>query len=172
MNFLTTTIIPPWVKYAAIALAALALYAFGRFDGTRIEGAKHQEYIAAQATKALRITKAQQKVVIQTEIEYRDRIKTIYVKGDVIEKKVPVYVTQADNDRCIIPSGFVRLYDAAWAGDPPGPATDSDRGPAGIPLSIVAETDAYNATSCRAWREQALGWREFYGTLKAATDGK
>ena len=43
---LAGVVLPGWAKWAAIALAALALYTFGRFDGTRIEAAKRHELIA------------------------------------------------------------------------------------------------------------------------------
>jgi hypothetical protein len=168
MNFLTA-VIPTWARWLILVLAALFLYAFGRMDGERIEGVKHLAYVAQQAQQGMKIVQAQQKVVTQTEIKYRDRIQTVYVKGDTIIKEVPTYVTQADNDRCTINAGFVRVYDAAWSGEPAGPAADPDREPAGVSLTDVAETDAFNAKVCKVWREQALGWREYFDGLKKAT---
>jgi hypothetical protein len=64
----------------------------------------------------------------------------------------------------------VRIYDAAWTGDDPGPAIDSDREAAGISLAQVAEVDVFNATACRAWREIALGQREYYTRLQSVTN--
>jgi hypothetical protein len=49
-------------------------------------------------------------------------------------------------------------------------AASSDRRAAGISIAEIAETDAFNATSYRDWREQALGLREFYLQLKAVTN--
>ncbi|WP_211462082.1 hypothetical protein [Collimonas silvisoli] len=106
----------------------------------------------------------------QTQIKYVDRINAIYVKGEEVEKQVPIYITQADNDRVAVNAGFVRLYDAAWSGDDPGPAADSDREPAGVSLAQIAAVNAGNATSCRAWRELALGLREYYARLKVVTN--
>jgi hypothetical protein len=169
MNILQA-IMPPWVRWTVLILAFGFTAMTFQMRGERIAGQRHIDYVTKQATQTVRIARAQSKVVVQAEIEYRDRIKKIYVKGDVIERKVPVYVTNADNDRCTISAGFVRVYDAAWSGEPTGPAADSDRGPAGVSLADVAETDVHNATSCRAWREQALGWRAFYRKLKEATD--
>ena len=163
-------VIPSWARWLALVLASLFFYAFGRLDGARIEGAKHLAYVAKQAEQSVKIVQAQQKVVTETEIKYRDRIQKIYVKGDVIEKEVPVYVTQADNDRCAVNVGFVRSYNAGWTGEPTGPAAESDREPSGVTLTGVAEIDAFNATACRAWRELALGLREHYEKLKAATE--
>ena len=64
----------------------------------------------------------------------------------------------------------MRLYDAAWSGEAAGPAADSDREPAGVSLAQVAEVDIFNATSCRAWREIALGLREHYTGLQSVTN--
>jgi hypothetical protein len=58
--------------------------------------------------------------------------------------------------------GFVRSYNAAWSGEPAGPAAGTDRDSAGIPLAEVAEADAHNAKARFAWRELALGFRDFY----------
>ena len=161
--------LPGWARWVAAAAAGLVVYLLGMLHGERSAGQQHVDYVNAQAARSVVIVKAQQKVVVQTEIKYRDRIKTVFVKGEEIEKLVPVYVTRADDDRFGVNAGFVRSYNAAWAGEPAGAATESDREPARIPLSDVADADAHNATVCRAWREQALGWREFYDTLKAAT---
>lgn len=163
-------ILPVVTRWACAAIAGAALYVLGMLQGERVAGQAHIDYVTAQAARSMAIVKSQEKVVVQTEIKYRDRIKTVYVKGDEIEKLVTVYVTRDDDDRFGVNAGFVRSYNAAWAGEPAGATVDADREPAGIPLSEVAEADAHNATACRAWREQALGWREFYASLKATTE--
>lgn len=162
-------VLPQWSTWLVAAVAGAALYVLGMLHGERAAGQQHVDYITAQAARSVVIAKAQAQVVVRTEIKYRDRIRTVFVKGAEIEKLVPVYVTRADDERFGVNAGFVRSYNAAWAGEPAGAADDADREPAGIPLSEVAETDAFNATACRAWREQALGWREFYGALSAVT---
>lgn len=159
--------LPPVVKYAVAAVAAVALYFLGMLKGERAAGESHIAYVEQRAAQDLHVAVAREKVVVRTEVEYRDRIKTIYVKGEEIEKLVPVYITRDDDQRFGVNAGFVRSFNAAWSGEPPGPAAESDREPAGIPLSEVGEVEAHNATTCRAWREQALGWREFYGRLRS-----
>ncbi|WP_156398054.1 hypothetical protein [Duganella sp. Root336D2] len=149
--------------------AASALLALGEIDGQRRAGQDHIDYVSAQAQRTVAIAKAQTKVVVQTEIKYRDRIKTIYLKGEVIEKQVPVYVTAVDNAECRINAGFVRSYNAAWSGEPAGTAASTDREPAGVPLAEVAEADAFNATACIAWRAKAIGLQEFYEEQRAIT---
>ncbi|KAG0320103.1 hypothetical protein BGZ97_000745 [Linnemannia gamsii] len=119
------------------------------------------------------LIEAQTKVVIQTEIQYRDRIKIVKEKGDTIIKEVPIYVNQADTEHFGVNVGFVRLYNAAFANEPAGPATESGgpatesgRRPAGISLAEITEVNAYNAGVCYRWREQALGLRAFYKELQ------
>lgn len=169
LDRLTGVLLPWWARWLVYALMMAVLLCLGEMDGQRRAGQRHVEYVTAQAARTVVIGQAQTKVVIQTETKYRDRIQKVYLKGEVIEKQVPVYVTRADDAAYGVNVGFVREYNAAWSGDDPGPAAESDRGPAGIPLSTIAEVDAHNATSCRAWREKALGIRELYQQLQAVT---
>ncbi len=96
-------------------------------------------------------------------IKYVDRVQVVRARAETIIKEVPVYVpAQADAD-CVINRGFVRLHDAAAAGDPglPDPAGDPDAAPAGVALSTVAETVADNYGTCHQVREQLIalqGW--------------
>ncbi|MGV8899999.1 MAG: hypothetical protein ACOH2B_12255 [Burkholderiaceae bacterium] len=163
-------VIPAWARWVCLACAGAIIFLFGQLHGERVAGQHHLDYVTAQAGQTVKVTKEQTKIVIQTEIEYRDRIQKIYIKGVEIEKQVPIYITPADNDRFGVNVGFVRSHNAAWSGELAGPAAESDREPAGIPLADVAYADASNATSCSAWREQALGLREFYRKLQAVTN--
>jgi hypothetical protein len=165
MNLLKEAL-PWWARWLALVSAAAVFGTIFYNKGKQDEGEKHIAYLNQQVGQTLKIAKAQQIVATQTQIKYVDRINTIYVKGEAIEKKVPIYITQADGARFAVNAGFVRLYDAAWSGDDPGPAADSDREPAGISLAQVAAVDAGNATSCRAWREIAIGLREYYTRLQ------
>ncbi|WP_211475089.1 hypothetical protein [Collimonas humicola] len=165
MNLLKE-VLPWWARWLAFVSAAAVFGTICYNKGKQDEGEKHIAYLNQQAERSIKIAKAQQIVVAQTQIKYVDRIKTIYVKGETIEKQVPIYITQADNVRFAVNAGFVRLYDAAWSGDDPGSASDSDREPAGISLTQVAEAEISNSRSCRAWRELALGLREYYTRLR------
>ena len=163
-------VLPWWARWLALVSAAAVFGTICYNKGKQDEGEKHIAYVNQQAERSIKIAKAQQLVVAQTQIKYVDRIKTIYVKGETIEKQVPIYITQADNVRFAVNAGFVRLYDAAWSGEDPRPAADSDREPAGISLAQVAAVDAGNATSCRAWQELVIGLREHYRRLQLTTN--
>lgn len=165
-----TQFVPWYVRVMVVLALGLASYRAGMLHGERVAGQAHIDYISAQAAQSVKVAQAQAKIVIEVQVKYVDRIKTIYKQGETIEKQVPIYVTAADDSACTINTGFVRVHDAAWVGEPTGAAASTDREPAGVPLAEVAETTAFNATACRAWREQALGLREFYKKMQAARE--
>jgi hypothetical protein len=169
---LSGLVLPWWAKWGALAALVLAAYGMGRLQEAHRGADALLAYVGQQAAQSARIVTRQAKVVTVVETKYRDRIQKIYVEGKQIEADIPQYITPADAGLFAVNAGFVRVVDAAWAGHPVGPASDSDRGPAGIPLDRIAEVEAGNATSCRAWREQALGWREFYAGQQVAVNGR
>jgi hypothetical protein len=164
-----TNLLPAPARWIALAGIAIVMYLLGMLHGERTAGQEHIDYVEAQAKRGLQVANARARVVVKTEVKYRDRIRTIYVKGEEIEKQVPVLVTPDDDLLDGVSVGFVRSFNAAWSGDAAGPAADSDRESAGIPLAEVAEADAHNAKSCRAWRELALGLREYYEAQQAVS---
>lgn len=169
---LSGVVLSPWAKWVAAAALLATVYGVGRLHEARRGADTMAEYQAKQAGQAVRIIDRQAKVVTVTETKYRDRIKTVYVQGATIENSIPDYVQPDDVGRFAVNAGFVRVLDAAWAGQAVGPAADTDREPAGIPLDQVAGAEVHNATSCRAWREQAIGWREFYARQQVAINGQ
>lgn len=170
LDKLAGCVLPAWSRWLLYVVLAEVCYCLGIIHGERVAGQQHIDYVTAQAAQTVAIARAQTKVVIKTEVEYRDRIQKIYLKGDEIEKQVLVYVTPVDDVRFGVNAGFVRAYNVAWSGDDAGPAGGSDREPAGLSLAEIADADAHNATSCRVWREQVIGLREFYTRLKLATE--
>jgi hypothetical protein len=161
-------IIPGWAKWLAIALAALALYGFGRLDGSRIKGAEFADYKAKQATESVRVLAARVQVLREIEVKYLPARAKIITQIQTIEKEIRVYVTQADDDRCQLNAGFLRVHNAAWSGADPPAAGESDREPAGVSLADAAEVAVHNAGACRQWREQALALRQAYELVRTA----
>lgn len=153
-----------WGVIAAL-LAGFGAWAWVKGDEHGTE--KLTDYIGKQAVETLRIADARVKIVTETQTEYVPVLQKIYVRGKTIEKEVKVYVTQADDAGCVVPVGFVREYNAAWQGSPPGSPVDADRGPSGVPLSSVAQADAGNATACLAYKAQRDGLIEFYRKQQA-----
>jgi len=165
-------VLPWWAKWLAFAALVAACSAFSYVRGDDHGTQKLVDYIGKQASQTVVIVKREVQVVTKVETKYRDRIQKIYVQGDQIENAIPEVLTPDVDRRLPLPAGFVRILDAAWSGQPLGPAADSDREPAIVPASVVAANETDNATSCRAWREQALGWREFYARQQVAINGR
>lgn len=169
MNFLSL-FSGPYAALAKWGVIAALLAAFGGWcwvKGNSHGSQKLFDYQKKEMAEAVRLAGVRTKIVTQTETKYRDRIKTVTVQGETIVKEVPVYVTKTDDAGCVIPVGFVRQYNAGWSGEPPGIAAEPDRQPSGVPLSAVAETDAFNATSCRVYKEQRDGLIDFYRKQQA-----
>lgn len=165
-------VLPGWAKWAAIALAALALYGVGRLDGTRIEATKRHELIARQAVASAKLLQARVEILREIEVKYLPARAKIITQTETIIKEVPIHVSKAADSACTVPAGFVRVHDTAFGFDDPAVAGEPDDGPAGIPLSQVAETIAHNAGACRQWREQALSLRLAYEAVRTAAPAK
>ena len=70
---------------------------------------------------------------------------------------------------CTINRGFVRLHDAAAAGELPEPARDTDAAAAGLALSTVAGTVAANYQTCHENAEQLRALQGWVREMDAAT---
>lgn len=166
------TILPWWAKWAALAALLAATFAAGMLHEAHHGVDRLADYIGKQAVASTVIVQKQGKNVVTVETVYRDRIQKIYVQGEAIEAHVSDYIPPAADRVFAVPVGLVRVLDAAWTGVPAGPAADSDREPSDVPVSELGRIEAGNAKSCRVWREQALGWREFYASQQVAINGK
>lgn len=160
----------PYALLAKWGVIGALLVAFGGWAW--VKGDEHgteklTAYIGKQAVETVRIGAARVVIVKEIETKYVDRVRVIYQRGATIEREVKVYVTQVDDAGCVVPVGFVREHNAAWAGAPAGPPAESDRGPSGLALSSVAEADAGNATTCRILKEQRDGLIVLYRRLQA-----
>ncbi|NML62278.1 hypothetical protein HHL21_14570 [Massilia sp. RP-1-19] len=172
MGRIASVAVPRWAMWAAVGVLAVSGYGTGRLHEARRGADAHAQYVAGQAEQVVVIVKKQTEVVTVVETKYRDRIHTIHTEGVAIESIIPDLITPADIERFAVNVGFVRLLDAGWDGSVAGPASDSDREPAGISLDEVAAVQVGNATSCRIWREQVYGWREFYAKQQVAVNGE
>ena len=117
-------------------------------------------------TAAVRERQAQATVKVVTQ--YVDRVRIVREKGETIIKEVPVYVPVQADAACTINRGFVRLHDAAAAGELPEPARDPDAAAAGLALSAVAGTVAANYQTCHENAEQLRALQTWVREMGAA----
>lgn len=161
-------LIPSWAwRWIALGLVMVSAAGFGWVKGNEHGTQKLTAYIGEQAAETVRLRSAKEKIVTLTETKWRTKIEKVIVQATQNEKEAKDHVTTKDDAGCTVTDGFVRVYDAAWQGQLAGPPAESDRGPSGIPLSQVAETDAHNAGACLAYKAQRDGLIEMYRKLQA-----
>ena len=145
----------PW-PYRLLALAALGvgLVGFGWIKGASHVQAQWDAAIQQQTLQTAATRQRQAQTTVKVVTEYVDRVRVVREKGDTIIKEVLVYVPVEADAACTINRGFVRLHDAAAAGELLKPAGDADAPAAGLALSAVAGTVAGNYQSCHENAEQ------------------
>ena len=157
----------PW-PYRLLALTALgiALVGFGWIKGASHVQARWDAAIQQQALQTAAIRERQAQATVKVVTQYVDRVRIVRETGETIIKEVPVYVPVQADAACTINRGFVRLHDAAAAGELPEPARDADAASAGIALSAVAGTLTANYQTCH---ENAVQLRALQEWARGAT---
>jgi hypothetical protein len=154
----------PWWAWLVVALLA-AGWLYG--ERQHVQGAAEVQArwdaaatIEAQQRRDLEVK--QDKVTTKVEIQYRDRVQTVKVKGDTIIKEIVRYVPIDSPD---LPPGFRVLHDAAAANELPDPAGIAYAAP--VPAATVAETVAANYTGCHANAVAIEEWQNWANRQKA-----
>lgn len=150
----------PWVLLAAgIAFvgACFASFHFGTsYEAGQQARAQQELRVQLQAEKDAAV-KAVQKAkddaamqIVDLELELLRAKDKVRVVTNTITKEVPVYVTKEADARCVVPTGFVGLWNRS-VGDPAGgdsaAATEASivlDAPSGVALSAVAEAAVAN----------------------------
>lgn len=164
-----------WKGYALVLVIGIALGTGGTWkvrDWMAAEAAlkaakadlRAARIVVDRTQDAAQITQDVAASVDQRQVETR----TIY---RTITERIPVYVTPEIDRAYTVPYGFVRLHDAAAVGAAPtlpdGTGQPADA-PSGIALSAVAGTVIDNYGQCYAWRDQLIGWQDWYRQQQAA----
>ena len=141
-------------RLLALAVLGIALVGFGW-----LKGASHVQAQWDAATTAQQLAQAQAQIrqaeaTVQVVTQYVDRIQVVREKGDTLIQEIPVYVPVQADAACTVHRGFVRLHDAAAAGELPQPTRDADAPAEGLALSAVAATVVTNYQTCHENAEQ------------------
>ena len=145
----------PWpYRLLALAVLGVALVGFGWIKGASHVQAQWDAAVQQQALQAAAARERQAQATVKVVTQYVDRVRVVREKGQTIIKEVSVYVPVQADAACTINRGFVRLHDAAAAGELPEPARDADAAASGLALSTVAATVAANYQTCHENAEQ------------------
>ena len=139
------TLIPWPYRLLAMAALAVALTGFGWIKGAEHVQTQWDAAVQQQTLQAITVRERQAEATVKVVTQYVDRVHVVREKGETIIKEVPVYVPVQADAACTINRGFVRLHDAAAAGELPEPAGDADAAAAGVALSAVATTVTTNS---------------------------
>ncbi len=162
------TLIPLPYRLLALVLLVAALIGTGWIKGAEHVQAKWDAAVQQQTLHAATVRHKQAEATVKVVTQYVDRVRVVREKGDTIIKEVPVYVPVQADAACSINRGFVRLHDAAAAGELPEPARDADAASAGIALSAVAGTVAANYQTCHENAEQLRALQAWVHEVTAA----
>ena len=158
----------PWpYRWLALVLLAAALFGFGWIKGAGHAQTQWDAAVQKQALQAAAVGERQAQATVKVVTQYVDRVRVVREKGDTIIKEVPVYVPVQADAACTINRGFVRLHDAAAAGELPETARDADAAPAGLALSAVAGTVAANYQTCHENAEQLRALQAWISEVRA-----
>lgn len=157
--------------FILVFLLLLAVYHEGRKSGKADADAAHSAQQQAAKDRVKELGAQSEKITADVSSRHDKAVTEIRWRTRYLTKEVPIYVTAEDDANCVVPDGFVSLYNAAAEGgdpalpEPPGGPGQSD---SGVPLSAVAETDLHNLGVGQYYRTEALTWREWYASQREA----
>ncbi|WP_300246018.1 hypothetical protein [Pseudomonas sp.] len=159
-------------SWLALAVVAGLLYALGFVSGAGSERSKQQRLDEARLQQSFEQGQALGAVKEKVVVEYVDRVVKVYQAGATITKEVPIYVSKAADNACVVPAGFVRVHDAGAANLPmaagPGVADDAT---SGLALSTVAASVVDNYSQCHANAEQLKALQQWVRESQALLQG-
>lgn len=158
--------------FGATSLTALgvALVSFGWIMGANHVQAQWDAAVQQQTLQVAASRERQAQATVKVVTKYVDRVRVVREKGDSIIKEVPVYVPVQADAACTIDRGFVRLHDAAAAGELPEPARDADAAAKGLALSAVVGTVATNYQTCHENAEQLRALQKWVGEMNVISE--
>lgn len=163
----------PLGRWGLTALAVLSVLLLvnrcGFTSGVRSELAKEAKITAAAEAEVQKQAKAQAASAERFKAQLAAAQAAQGVRTQTLIQKVPVYVSRKADARCVVNTGFVRLWDSGASG--PGAAPDASGGPleadSGFALSDLAQADLANYGVAYGWKAEAMTWRAWAADLLA-----
>ena len=148
--------IPLIYKMFALAAATALIYASGYAKGKEAE-VNHQAVLREQAQqKGIKQEQQAAAVTQQIDAKHASAVAEQRVVYRNIEKEVVRYVTKTEHPACTLPTGWVRLHDAAATGQVPSAPGESDGQASGATADDALGVVTRNYETCHATRQQLI----------------
>ena len=166
-------LLPSWAKsvlYGAVALLVIfvGIWIFGEWK--YIKGEDHIRALDQATVHKVQVGSA--KITERIVTQYVPQVQYIQGKTQTIIKKVPVYVTQANDANCPIPNSFVWLWNNANRLQVPGDTATVPGGTSDVVLSDVATQHTTETGICLANEARIRATTDWLRQQKALYDGK
>lgn len=162
LSSIAKTVVPLWVKIAAVAALAASLIGFGF-----VKGMEH--VYKNQAKEVPKIVYVQGKVTTKVVTKYVKQAQTIQKQGEELKKEGQSYAIKFPSDDYIFNNYYVWLYDGSLTGSVPPLSSGESANPSGITVSEALAVSIVNNTAARMWKNRALACEEW--TQKQEEEG-
>lgn len=161
------TAVPWWVWLAAAVLGAAFFYGEARYNaGVAFKQGQWDEATTKAEEAKRQFAGVTSTISTSVETKVIERTKIVKEKGDVIIKRVPVYIPTDSPD---LPAGFRLLHDAAVTQtDPPDSARIASSAPVSVATASTTIFGNYTAAHINALRLE--GWQEWWSKVKEACE--
>lgn len=144
-------------------MTGVGFWAGYRWQGAEIVRLRAEQAVyKANADRIIAEEKARQakvtEVVVTKYIQGAERVKTVTKE---VLREIPVVVPAEYDATCPLPTGWVRLHNAACTGTTPGSATATDGAASGITPSQALATVTDNYGSCHETAERLKALQEW-----------
>lgn len=152
----------------AIPVLVAGAYALGNHNGHVDE---RNEMLAQGYKQAQKIERKYDKVVGKIERQHVQTVEKIVYRTKTLKEQVNVYVPAEADAACVVPNGFVRVYNGAVAqAELPAAPSRHDAAPSETALSTVLATDVENIGVIHQLTAEVEAWRDWYPKVKAVYD--
>lgn len=149
MNWLL--LMPPWLRDTLLLLVASLLALFSGWGYGKYK--YHEGYKDAQAVQVILETKVDASSLAAT-LPIITHLEAAQVKyqatTNTIIKEIPRYVTKEDDSHCVVPNGFVSLWNSANQMSVPASASTVPSGASEVVLSDIETQHTVEAGICHA----------------------
>lgn len=150
-------IMTPLVRVLAVVLMVGGVYLYGGYGVQKYWTGE----IEKQKAEIARIEKESKQATEKIVVKYKEKIKIVKEKGNVIVQKVPEYITKESDTQCVVPNSFVMLHDSAAKNQVPDSTKGIDETASGTKLSDVARTITINYNNYYQLAEQVKALQDW-----------